>query len=220
VARKSEEGRRNGSSFQTIVFAVPVRPVRYRTTIAVAGVPEMAGGTALFDLILHRPTRPVQAHSDIVGREPEISRNSFSRFSFEIDAPNDLGVIRAKRRQGVLNASAWIFIVVRFGSIRHFPGLGFIGIPAPLPRRAPPIVVNKRIAQDPAKPGVHLPVVLRFPGGPKDFDAEILKRIFRFLGTAQPPLEVPHEFGATLGQSLDDGVLAERRRGSEWPVMC
>ncbi|MDF1835726.1 hypothetical protein Q9K01_12695 [Qipengyuania sp. DY56-A-20] len=214
MARNSEEGCRDGSSFQTIVFAVPLRLVRYGTAIAVARAPEMAGGTALFDLILHRPTRPVQAYSDIVGREPEISRNSFSRFFFEIDAPDDFGVIRAKRRQGVLNASAWIFIIVRFGSIRHFPGLGFIGIPAPLPRRAPPIMVNKRIAQDASEPGVHLPVVLRFPGGPKDFDAEILKRILRFLGTAQSPLEVPHEFGAAFGQSLDDGVLAACRRGS------
>ena len=153
----------------------------------------------------------MQPHTHIVRREPETGRDTFARLLREINAPDDLSVVRSERWQDVSNAAAWIFNLFHIWLNNCFCRFGCIGIHRPLPRSAAPVMVDQRIAHDPAKPCVDFATVLWVPRSADHLHAEILEGILCLLGPAKPALEEAQELGTAFGQTLQYGVIVDGR---------
>ena len=192
----------DGGITRWCISSAPMAPVGLRRAIAIPESANTARPTALLDLLLQGPARPMQPDTDIVGGETEVDRDPLARLLLEIGPANDLGIVWPECWNDVPDAAAWIFkldrsrLNHRFWSLRFVCGLG------PLPRRPAPIIIGQRVAQDPTEPSVDLAGGLRLLRGSHHFEAEVLEGIFGILLTAQAPSEKAHEFRSALRQTL------------------
>jgi hypothetical protein len=156
----------------------------------------------------------VQTYAHIIRGEPEFIGDPRPRLFVEKGAPEDLGVLGLERRQRVMDARTCSSFLIRFNSVGGYLQLAFIGCLAPLARRAPAVVIDQRVAQDPAEPGIDHIAVIRRLSGTDYLEAEVLERILGILRPSETAAEVAQKIPPALDQSSIYSVRGES--GGMW----